>query len=151
MHLLTIYFVFLILFLDEFLEASKVHGELYGTSIHEVNRICEKGQICLLEIDVTGAKSIQKTGLGAKFVFITTSGGMSEIESRLRGRGTETEEKIQHRLKTAENEFTFLKENPKLFHKVLVNDNLLEATEELGKLLETWFSRLRKAGKRVKF
>jgi len=126
----------------EFLEFADVHGKFYGTSKAAVNKVCERGGICILEIDVQGAKTIKGTGVEAKFLFITTSGGIEELERRLRGRGTEKEDKIQKRLKTSRKELGFLKKNPEFFDKVLSNDILEKATEELRLTFTKWYPKL---------
>ncbi|GAB5369151.1 hypothetical protein AAMO2058_001381100 [Amorphochlora amoebiformis] len=136
-----------------FLEYANVHGKYYGTSKAAVAKVCEKGGICILEIDVQGANTIKKSmgvtcsekkaekksSLNAKFLFITTSGGIKELERRLRGRGTESEDKIQKRLKTSKKELAFLEANPKFFDKVLKNDDLDTAADELSKTFASWF------------
>eukprot|EP00468_Gymnochlora_sp_CCMP2014_P013109 CAMPEP_0167753978 /NCGR_PEP_ID=MMETSP0110_2-20121227/8014_1 /TAXON_ID=629695 /ORGANISM="Gymnochlora sp., Strain CCMP2014" /LENGTH=909 /DNA_ID=CAMNT_0007639805 /DNA_START=59 /DNA_END=2788 /DNA_ORIENTATION=+ len=139
----------------EFLESAQVHGNYYGTSKASVFAVCKDGGICILEIDVQGAESIKKQNskaeskglkakgqLSAKYMFITTSGGLSELEKRLRGRGTESEPKIQKRLKTSKREIEFLKANPEFFDFVLVNDQLEEAVGELRETFLKWYPQL---------
>eukprot|EP00466_Bigelowiella_natans_P003229 jgi/Bigna1/52947/estExt_Genewise1Plus.C_130165 len=128
----------------EFLELADVHGKYYGTSKAAVNKVCEKGGVCILEIDVQGAQTIKESGVEAKFLFITTSGGIIELEKRLRGRGTESEDKILKRLKTSQRELQFLKEKPEFFDKVLLNDEINSATKELRSSFVLWFPQLKK-------
>jgi len=113
--------------------------------LYQVNEVCERGSVCILEIDVQGAQAIKDSGTKARFLFITSSGGLEELEKRLRGRGTESEERIQKRLKTSAKELRFLKEREEFFDKVLVNDDLQVATEELLEAFSKWFPRLDKS------
>jgi len=77
-----------------FLEHALVHGNVYGTSLAAVQRVSATGKACVLDVDVQGAASVKRSPLGAVFVFIAPP-SMDELERRLRGRGTETEEKAR--------------------------------------------------------
>ena len=77
-----------------------MHANLYGTSIAAVREVSRQGKTCLLDIDVQGAELVKKTDLCARFLFIAPP-SFEDLEKRLRGRGTETEEKIQLRLQRA--------------------------------------------------
>lgn len=95
----------------EFFEYAKVHGRYYGTSKKAVYDAFGKGDDLILIIDVQGAKTwrgIAKSDaeLGKKitFVFIAPA-SPEELKRRLAGRGTETEEEIERRLKTAVSEY----------------------------------------------
>lgn len=63
---------------------------------------------------------------------------MKELESRLRGRNTETEDKIQLRLKTAVDEMTFgrAKDN---FDTIITNDDIDTAYMEIFNILKKWY------------
>lgn len=125
-----------------FIETAKVHGQRYGTSKAAIAAVQRGGGACVAEIDVQGAQQIKASGLGAgqlRFVFVTAPRGLEEIERRLRGRNTETEDKIKLRLATSAKELEFLAENGKFFDKVLVNDDLGKAARELLADLERWF------------
>ncbi|KAG6574360.1 guanylate kinase [Phytophthora cinnamomi] len=80
-----------------FLEHAEVHGNVYGTSKRAVQDVQEKGKICILDIDIQGVQQVKKSGIHAKYLFIAPP-SMDELEKRLRGRATETEDKIQLRL-----------------------------------------------------
>jgi guanylate kinase len=71
-----------------------VHGNIYGTSFDAVQRVTGADKVCILDVDVQGAEAVKRTQLGAAFVFIAPP-SMDELERRLRGRGTETEEKAR--------------------------------------------------------
>ena len=91
----------------QFIEYARVHSNLYGTSIAAVRSVGDAGKTCLLEIDVQGADQVKNTDLCARFVFIAPP-SFDDLETRLRGRGTETEEKITLRLKNARDEMAYL-------------------------------------------
>jgi len=122
-----------------FLEYAEIHGKLYGTSKAAVATASSKGRVCVLEIDVKGAQSIRSSGAKARYVFVTASGGIDVLEARLRGRGTESAEKIARRMQTSKAELSFLEANPHFFDKVIVNDDLETATCELDEALRLWF------------
>lgn len=123
----------------KFIEHAQVHGNLYGTSTQAVNSLRESGHICILDIDVQGAKQCRsKAALSdAKFIFISPP-STEELEKRLRTRGTETEEKIQTRIRNAAGEIECSKEDG-LFDKVLVNDDLGQCEKALFELMRTWY------------
>ncbi len=84
-----------------FLEYAEVHGNLYGTSQDSVLEQLRKGVDIVLEIDVQGASIIRQSGiLEGVHIFIAPP-CLAELEKRLRGRGTESEEHIAVRLKNA--------------------------------------------------
>jgi guanylate kinase len=80
-----------------------------------------------------GVKQVKKSGLNAKFVFIKPP-SIAELEKRLRGRGTETEEAIQKRLEQALKELEFA-ETSGIYDKIIVNDDLKRAYKELEEYL----------------
>lgn len=117
----------------KFLESADVHGNLYGTSVAAVEAVANAGKRCILDIDVQGAQAVKKSGLDAAFIFIAPP-SLEQLESRLRGRGTESEEQIQKRLKNARVELEHGK-NGLLFDHYVVNDNLEECYLEIKRLL----------------
>ncbi|KAL3914277.1 MAG: hypothetical protein SGPRY_007678 [Prymnesium sp.] len=93
----------------EFIEYAKVHTNLYGTSVAAVQAVCDSGKTCLLDIDVQGAEIVKRSDLNARFVFIAPP-SFGELDRRLRGRRTETEDKISVRLQTAQKEMAFIED-----------------------------------------
>ncbi|XP_057821889.1 guanylate kinase 1 isoform X2 [Cryptomeria japonica] len=106
----------------KFLESANVHGNMYGTSIAAVEAVADAGKRCILDIDVQGARSVRNSTLNALFIFICPP-SLEELEKRLRGRGTEKEEDVQKRLRTAKSELEQGR-NSNLFDHILVNDDL---------------------------
>lgn len=77
-------------------------------------------------------KQVKTSSLDARFVFVAPPSN-DELEKRLRGRGTETEESIQQRLTRAQDELDFAKTAK--FDKILVNDDLDKAFKELDEFV----------------
>ncbi|CAM9339144.1 unnamed protein product, partial [Phaeothamnion confervicola] len=123
-----------------FLEHAEVHGNLYGTSIAAVASVQAAGKICLLDIDVQSVRAAGRDVIDAVSLFVAPP-SMGELESRLRGRGTETEDKVLLRLKNARAEVDFGTATGN-FDKVVVNDNLERALTELDGLLAEWYPHL---------
>lgn len=94
----------------EFLEHAEVYGNRYGTLRSSVLDVLRGGQDVLLNIDVQGAASIRRMALGdvevgaALATVFLTPGTLAELESRLRGRGSEAEDVVRRRLEAAPGE-----------------------------------------------
>jgi len=116
----------------DFIEWAEVHrsGHLYGTLRTEVERIQGSFKWVLLEIDVEGALNVMEIYSDALSVFLETP-SMAEYERRLRCRGTEAEEVIQRRLRTAQEELQY---SARYKYRV-VNDDLGRAVETIRRLL----------------
>lgn len=112
-----------------FLEWAEVHGNLYGTSVAEVERRCRDGQDVLLDIDVQGAAQVRQRA-NPITVFIAPP-SLQALEQRLRGRGTESEETIVRRLQNAKAELSVVD----AYDYVIVNDRLDEAVESLRSII----------------
>ncbi len=112
-----------------FVEHAKVHGNYYGTSKKAVSDVSDQGRICVLDIDVQGVQQVQEQGLQvAKYLFIQPP-SVSDLESRLRARGTETEERIAKRVGNAQGE---IDASQKLkWDARITNDDLERAYQEL--------------------
>ncbi len=111
-----------------FLEWAEVHGNLYGTSTAEIDRAratpgCD-GMI--FDIDYQGARQIKSKVDDVIAIFILPP-SMNELERRLRGRASETEDAAARRFAGARGEI----EHYALFDYLVVNDNVQLAFEEL--------------------
>jgi guanylate kinase len=89
------------------------------------------GRDVVLEIDVVGASQIRERVPGSVLIYIEPP-SMDELERRLRGRGTETEEGIRLRLETAAWEL----EQREWFDHVIVNDDLARASAQVAAIIE---------------
>ena len=91
---------------NAFLEWAEVHGNMYGTSRQAVETQLTADMDIFLDIDVQGAKQLQALpDLEAIFLFIAPP-SWEELEKRLSGRGTDSEETIRLRLNNARKEIT---------------------------------------------
>ena len=88
---------------DEVLEHAEFCGNYYGTPRDAVEAMRNEGKNVILEIEVQGAQQVMQKCPDAVSIFIAPP-SMTELEKRLRGRGTEAEEVIQKRLATASGE-----------------------------------------------
>jgi guanylate kinase len=116
---------------DELLEWAEVFGNRYGTPREAVERRLAEGRDVILEIDVQGAMQVRERLPGALLVFLEPP-SMSELEARLRGRQTETEERLAVRLATAAEEM----ERRGSFDEVVVNDDLERASSQVAAIIE---------------
>lgn len=95
-----------------------------------VEECLKKGENLILEIDTKGALNVKKIMPEAVLIFIAPP-SLEELEARLRGRHTETEEAIQKRLASIKLEI----ENSKKFDYQVVNDTVENAVLNLEKIL----------------
>lgn len=109
-----------------FLETATVHDEFYGTPREPAERAMAEGRDFLLDIDPQGGVQVMESVPEAVSVFLLPP-SWAALEARLRGRGTETEEKIQKRLHNARQEVKYLSR----YDYCIVNDDLDEAWREL--------------------
>lgn len=105
-----------------FLEHAEVHGNLYGTSRTTVQELLGQGRDVLLEIDWQGARQIRRSMPDCVSVFILPP-SRAELERRLRGRGSDSAEVIERRLRNSRGEIAHAHE----FDYILVNDVFDEA------------------------
>ena len=122
----------------EFLEWAEVHGNYYGTSRLWIERQIQAGHDLLLEIDWQGATQVRRLFPAAVGIFILPP-SLAELERRLRGRGTDSQEVILRRLAAAKDEMRHVRE----FEYVIINKELQEALGDL--LAAVHASRLRLA------
>jgi guanylate kinase len=114
----------------EFLEHATYSGHRYGTLRSEVERRLQEGTSVLLEIEVQGARQVRAAMPEAVLVFIAPP-DPEALRWRLEGRGTDTPEAIDERLRTAESELAAQQE----FQHVVVNDDVDRAAEELARIV----------------
>jgi guanylate kinase len=115
---------------DELLEWAEVFGNRYGTPREAVERRLAQGRDAILEIDVQGAMQVRERLPGALLVFLEPP-SMTELEARLRGRETESEERLAVRLATAAQEM----EQRGRFDEVVVNDDLERASSQVAAII----------------
>ena len=115
------------------LEWAEVHGEFYGTPRSEVLPALEAGRHVFLDIDVQGGLQVKEALAERAWLLYVLPPDRETLERRLRGRGTEDEEKVALRLRNAMDE---LAEIPR-YDAVVVNDQLGLAVNEADRLLRS--------------
>ncbi|MFC6697678.1 guanylate kinase [Nocardioides daphniae] len=117
----------------ELLEWAVVHkAARYGTPRRPVEEALAAGRPAMLEIDLQGARQVRRTMPEALFVFLAPP-SFEELERRLVGRGTETEEERTRRLETAREELAAESE----FDVTIVNHEVPAAVDELVTLIRS--------------
>jgi guanylate kinase len=109
-----------------FLEHAQVHGNFYGTSRTTVQELLGQGRDVLLEIDWQGAAQVRLAKPDVVSVFILPP-SRAELERRLRGRGSDSEEVIERRLSNSRGEIAHAHE----FDYIIVNDRFEDALASL--------------------
>ena len=124
---------------DGFLEYANVYGNYYGTPLGKILERRKKGQDVLLEIDTQGALDVMKKCPDGIFIFLLPP-SLAELERRIRGRGTETEESITRRFGAAKKEIAIGKK----YQYVVLNDEVNRAVERIQSIITAEHSRAEK-------
>ena len=122
---------------DKFVEWVEVYqGTCYGTLKSEIERIWDKGNTVIFDVDVLGGVSLKKIfGEKALSIFIQPP-SIEVLEQRLRNRGTETEESLRKRIERAEMELQYSNQ----LDVVVVNDNLDTAINETETIVNNFLN-----------
>ena len=121
---------------DGLLEWADVFGNRYGTPRAFVERERTAGRDVLLEIDVQGARQVRGRVPDAVLILLRPP-SLEELARRLRGRGTESEDKIQLRLNEATRELA----QADVFDHQIVNDDLVRASSQVADIIELTHSK----------
>jgi guanylate kinase len=116
----------------DFVEHATYSGNQYGTLRSELERRVAEGSPVVLEIEVQGARQVREAIPEALAVFIAPP-SLEGLRTRLVGRGTDSPDQVDDRLRTAEAE---LEARPEFAH-VVVNDRLEDATQELVEIVRS--------------
>ena len=123
---------------NEFLEYEEVYKDnFYGTLKSEVERIWAQNKVVIFDIDVIGGLNIKKQFPEKTLAVFVQPPSKDELEKRLRGRATETEEKIAMRLAKADKELATAPQ----FDAIITNDNLELAKQEAFQLVRKFLGR----------
>ena len=114
----------------EFVEHARYSGRRYGTLRSELQRHLDAGNPVVLEIEVQGARQVRETLPDAVQVFIAPP-SEEALRTRLVGRGTDSPDDVELRLRTAAEELAAHDE----FDHEVVNDRLDDAVETLERLV----------------
>jgi guanylate kinase len=126
----------------EFLEYADVFGNYYGTARRFLREAEERGHDLLLDIDVQGASQIMQRIPDAVCIFILPPDWQT-LESRLRNRGSDSEEVIRRRLDTARREI----ENYSKYDYILVNKVVEQSADQLRDIVLS--ERLQRSGQEL--
>ena len=116
---------------EHFVEWQNVHGFYYGTSASSLENAIENDKIMLIEMDVKGSMSIKKLFPDQTFSIFIMPPSISHLRERLRSRGTDSERRINIRLKRFQEEMDFREK----FDYVMINEDLDLAKIELQKTI----------------
>ena len=115
----------------QMLEYAEYVGNYYGTPLTYVNETLDKGIDVFLEIEVQGAIQVKKKVPDAVFIFLTPP-DLNELQERLVGRGTDSEEVIAQRIERAREEIALMSE----YDYAIVNDEVPLAAERVKRVIE---------------
>ncbi|MFQ7167651.1 MAG: guanylate kinase [Streptococcus sp.] len=115
----------------QMLEYAEYVGNYYGTPLTYVNETLDKGIDVFLEIEVQGALQVKKKVPDAVFIFLTPP-DLNELQERLIGRGTDSEEVIAQRIERAREEIALMSE----YDYAIVNDEVPLAAERVKRVIE---------------
>jgi guanylate kinase len=116
---------------QKFAEWAQVHGNCYGTSLETLSSAAEQGVDLLLDIDFQGAAQLKQNYRHGVFIFILPP-DFTELEKRLRGRGTDSDVVIAKRLRNAEREIS----EAGWYDYLVVNDDFQTALDTLGAIVK---------------
>lgn len=115
---------------DEFLEYANVYGNYYGTPKAYVEDMLNKGHDVILEIDTQGALNVKEKFSDGVYIFIMPP-SLEELESRIVGRGSETEETLKKRLGAAASEIKLAEK----YNYAVINDTIDEAVKKIESII----------------
>ena len=121
---------------SELIEYAKYVENYYGTPRDYVERQLESGKDVILEIEIQGAMKVKEKIPEALLVFVTPP-TVAELEKRLKGRGTETDQVIADRLARAGEEAKGMDQ----YDYILVNDDVEECVDHLHDIIVSEHSR----------
>ena len=122
---------------NEFLEWVQVHQHRSGTPLRFIERCKRDGIDVVLDIDVQGARKVRQFGLEATYIFLAPP-SLDELERRLVGRHTESDERIRIRLAAARSELAAIPE----YDYLVVNEHVGDTVLHLQSIVEAERSRV---------
>lgn len=118
---------------DEFLEWEQVYTDTYyGTLRSELSRIWDKGSAVILDVDVMGGLNVKRLYPEETCLIFVMPPSVEELRRRLEGRGTDSQDKIDMRIRKAEQEMGYASQ----FDHIVVNDTLEDAICKARSIIE---------------
>lgn len=130
---------------NELLEYTEYVGNYYGTPVKYVQETLDKGKDVFLEIEVEGAKQVRGKFPDGLFIFLIPP-SLSELEKRIKTRGTESAELIQSRMQVAKDELRMMN----LYDYVVENDKVENAVKKIKSIVIAEHCRRNRVEKRFK-
>ena len=115
---------------NEFLEWARVFEQFYGTGVQATQTVLESGRDLLLDIDVQGARQVRAREPGCVSIMLLPP-NFETLESRLRGRGSETSSTLSGRLTQARKEA----EEYASFDYLVVNEELADCVDQVSAIV----------------
>jgi guanylate kinase len=115
---------------DDFFEYAEVYGNYYGTPKWKTLEAIYGGKDVVLEIDIQGALKVKQQYPEGVFIFILPP-SMEELKQRIINRGTETEESLIRRFKSAYHEVNYISK----YNYAVVNDTVENAVDKIKAIL----------------
>lgn len=116
---------------DELIEYARYVDNYYGTPRDYVEKQLEAGKDVILEIEIQGALKVKEKFPDTLLLFVTPPSAC-ELKNRLVGRGTETMDAIEFRLRRAVEESEFMEK----YDYLMVNDDLEECVDEVHRVIQ---------------
>lgn len=116
---------------DKFIEYAEYVGNYYGTPVDYVKETIADGHDVFLEIEVEGAKQVREKFPDALFIFLAPP-NLAQLEERLIGRGTDSQEVISYRIREAKRELRLMN----LYDYVVINDDVDTARQKVQCIVE---------------
>ncbi|HEU0265942.1 MAG TPA: guanylate kinase, partial [Geobacterales bacterium] len=113
-----------------FAEWAEVHGNFYGTAVATLQEAMAAGLDLILDIDCQGAAQLRQSIPDSVSLFILPP-SMEELRRRLQGRGTDSSEVVERRMKNAVREIG----EASAYDFLIVNDRFDEAVVELTSII----------------
>ncbi|MDT2523625.1 guanylate kinase [Enterococcus raffinosus] len=114
----------------EMLEYAEYVGNYYGTPLTYVNQTLDEGKDVFLEIEVQGAQQVKEKVPDGVFIFLTPP-DLAELKARIVGRGTDSPEVIEERMRVARQEIEMMA----LYDYAVVNDQVPKAVDRIKDII----------------
>ena len=127
-----------------FLEFAEVHGNMYGTSREQIEKMANDGKDVILEIDVQGAASVLKKVPEAVSIFILPP-SFEVLRARLTARSTERVNDLELRLRNSLDEVMQFS----LFSYAVINDEIASASNKIASIILAERQRAHRQGEAI--